>query len=175
MFECFGGHVAADKRERNHRFLEESLELVQSHGCTEAEALELVAYVYGRPIGEPVQELGGVMVTLAALSEAHGLDMDRAGLIELARVSEASTMNKIRAKQAAKPMRGPLPGPTVQLPDGPRSETFTGLVPRRPLDDWRNGENMAVQNQRDPQRGGLDLWREAEQPEEPGDATGQLP
>jgi len=49
---CFGLEIANDKDERNHRFLEESLELVQSLGCTKEEALKIVDYVYGRPVGE---------------------------------------------------------------------------------------------------------------------------
>ena len=67
---CLGPLIAADVTERNHRFLEEALELVQSKGCTASEAHQLVDYVFNRPIGEPFQELGGVMVTLAALANA---------------------------------------------------------------------------------------------------------
>ena len=107
MLACFGAQIAADGVERNHRFLEEALELVQSLGCTHEEALRLVAYVYSRPIGEPAQEVGGVMVTLAALCSAHGLDMVAAGGAELERVW--TKIEQIRAKQAAKPKHSPLP------------------------------------------------------------------
>ena len=69
---CLGPLIAADVTERNHRFLEEALELVQSKGCTASEAHQLVDYVFSRPVGEPFQELGGVMVTLAALADAAG-------------------------------------------------------------------------------------------------------
>lgn len=62
MMACFGATISRDKAERNHRFLEEALELVQACGCTESEAAQLVAYVYGRPAGDPPQEVGGVMV-----------------------------------------------------------------------------------------------------------------
>ncbi|MDC6128597.1 hypothetical protein PPH41_11610 [Burkholderia gladioli] len=79
MLECFGPTIAADTIERNHRFLEEALELVQSLGCTASEAHQLVDYTFGRPIGEPAQEVGGVMVTLAALCLAKTLDMHAAG------------------------------------------------------------------------------------------------
>ncbi|RQS15519.1 hypothetical protein DIE07_03565 [Burkholderia sp. Bp9002] len=34
MLECFGAAIATDRMERNHRFLEEALELVQACGCT---------------------------------------------------------------------------------------------------------------------------------------------
>lgn len=57
---AFGSTVAANKVERNHRFLEESLELVQSLGCTQDEAHQLVDYVYGRPDGEANQEVEGL-------------------------------------------------------------------------------------------------------------------
>lgn len=110
MMACFGEMIAGDREERNHRFLEEALELVQSAGCTESEAHQLVDYVYGRPIGEPHQEVGGVMVTLAALCLANALDMHEAGETELARVW--TKVEAIRAKQAAKPKYSPLPGAT---------------------------------------------------------------
>ena len=108
LLECFGSEIAADKRERNHRFLEESVELVQACGCTQVEAHQLVNYVFNRPLGERSQEVGGVMVTLAALCLAHHMDMHEAGEAELARVWPL--IERIRAKQAAKPKHSPLPG-----------------------------------------------------------------
>lgn len=107
MLACFGEKIAADPLERNHRFLEESLELVQACGCTKSEALQLVDYVFDRPVGEKEQEVGGVMVTLAALCSAQKLSMQLAGDVELARIW--SKMESIRAKQAAKPKHSPLP------------------------------------------------------------------
>lgn len=107
LIACFGLEIARDKAERNHRFLEESLELVQSTGCTKDEALQLVEYVYGRDVGETPQEVGGVMNTLAALCLSHNIDMDAAGHIELDRCW--TKVEQIRAKQAAKPTFSPLP------------------------------------------------------------------
>jgi len=107
MLACFGAEIARDKVERNHRFLEEALELVQSLGCTMLEAYQLVDYVFGREIGEPPQEVGGVEVTLAALCLANDLDKQACGETELARVW--TKIEKIRAKQAAKPKHSPLP------------------------------------------------------------------
>ena len=40
MTACFGPVISADVTERNHRFLEEALELVQAKGCTASEAAE---------------------------------------------------------------------------------------------------------------------------------------
>jgi hypothetical protein len=107
MTACFGHEISNDKTERNHRFLEESLELVQACGCTQHEAHQLVDYVYGRPTGEPHQEVGGVMVTLAALCLAQDLNMHVDGETELARVW--TKIEQIREKQAAKPKHRPLP------------------------------------------------------------------
>lgn len=107
LIACFGEKIARDKIERNHRFLEESLELVQSNGCTASEAHQLVDYVFNRPVGELKQEVGGVMNTLAALCLANGISMDECGETELARVW--TKVEKIRAKQAAKPKHSPLP------------------------------------------------------------------
>lgn len=107
MLACFGAEISADVAERNHRFLEEALELVQSTGCTASEAHQLVDYVFGRDVGETPQEIGGVKVTFAALCLALGQDMDACGEAELARIW--TKVEKIRAKQAAKPKHSPLP------------------------------------------------------------------
>src|SRR3954471_13386993 len=101
MMACFSMEICRDRTERNHRFLEEALELVQALGCTRAEAHQLVDYTFDRPAGEPAQELGGVMVTLAALCFPNNLDMFAAGETELVRVWKK--IDVIRAKQAAKP------------------------------------------------------------------------
>lgn len=105
---CFGEMVAGDAEERNYRFLEEAIELVQSCGGTAEDCHQLVDYVFNRPVGESHQEVGGVMITLAALCEAQGLDMDAGGTDELARVWRK--IPEIRAKQATKPLQSPLPG-----------------------------------------------------------------
>jgi hypothetical protein len=107
MQVCFGPAIASDKIERNHRFLEEALECVQCCGCTADEAHQLVDYVFGRKIGDLAQEIGGVLVTLAALCNAQNCQMQEAGEVELARVW--TKVELIRAKQAAKPKHSPLP------------------------------------------------------------------
>lgn len=107
MLNCFGPRIAADKTESNHRFIEEALELVQSCGATASECHQLVDYVFGRHIGEPYQESGGVMVTHAALCTANHLDMQQNAETELARIW--TKIEAIRDKQAAKPRHSPLP------------------------------------------------------------------
>jgi hypothetical protein len=96
---------------RVFRFIEEALELGQALGCTEEQANELVKYVFGRPVGEPHQELGGTMVTLAALAHVMPASMALAGWTELERCNQPEVIAKIQAKQASKPNpNGPLPG-----------------------------------------------------------------
>lgn len=129
MMDCFSMEICRDRDERNHRFLEEALELVQSLGCTRSEAYQLVDYVYGRPAGDPRQEVGGTMVTLAALCLAADIDLQDSAETELARILQPHIMNKIRAKQASKPKHSPLP--THPAPD---AETHCGPVGE---DEWR--------------------------------------
>ncbi len=107
LYACFGEEIAKDKIERNHRFLEESLELVQSCDCTVSEAHQLVDYVFNRPVGEKSQEVGGVIITLSALCSAHSIEMGEAGETERIRIWKK--LDQIREKQAAKPKHSPLP------------------------------------------------------------------
>jgi hypothetical protein len=107
MDACFGPEISADRVERNDRFLEEALELVQASGCDKDRAHALVEYVFGRPQGDINQEVGGVMVTLAAHCLAHGVNMHAAAETELARIW--TKVEAIREKQAAKPRGSAMP------------------------------------------------------------------
>jgi len=107
VLACFGEEIALDKVERHHRFFEEATELVQATGCSCSEAHQLVDYVYGRPVGETRQEVGGVMITLAALCTSHRIDMQHEGEVELDRIW--GKVEVIRLKQASKPKGSPLP------------------------------------------------------------------
>lgn len=115
MLECFGAEIAADRLERGDRFLEEALELLQSGDYPRDRIAALVDYVYGRPAGEPPQEVGGVMVTLAAYCLAHDLDMHAAAEAELARILQPEIVARIRAKQATKPTGSALPVEMARL------------------------------------------------------------
>lgn len=105
--ECFGDEVPYDKTQRNHRFLEEALELVQACNCSRQEAHKLVDYVFGRPRGEVRQEVGGVMLALSGLCTAQDVNMDacaESGLEEVwTRIPE------IREKQERIPVISALP------------------------------------------------------------------
>lgn len=112
MHACFPPEVREDIRERGDRLLEETLELLQAHGYDPERVATLTRYVYGRPVGEPEQELGGVMVTLAAFSETAGLHMDDCAELELERITQPEIMAKIQKKQESKRgLHTPLPVP----------------------------------------------------------------
>lgn len=135
MLACFGAEIAADVQERNHRFLDEPLELVQARGATASEAHQLVDYISGRPLGEKHHEVDGVMVKLAALCLAQGLDMHAPGETELARIWTKE--EQIRAKQAAKPKHSPLPecvGPALVLSElSPDASNWAGTRRSAPV------------------------------------------
>lgn len=100
---CLGENKVLDLNERAERFLEEALELGQAMGQTRKAAHRMVDYVHDRAKGEPRQEVGGVLTTLAVLCHALNLDMGEAGEVELERIFQPEVMEKIRAKTAAKP------------------------------------------------------------------------
>lgn len=111
MESCFGEEILTDKRERNFRFGEEAIELLQAAGCPKEDVIALVDYVYGRKTGQLQQEIGGVMVCLAALCIAHNTHMARDGEVELTRCWQK--IDRIRAKHQDKVLRtphSPLPG-----------------------------------------------------------------
>jgi hypothetical protein len=113
MARCFLPSLYSDMTERGDRLLEEVLELLQAKGYDRTRVATLVDYVYGRPVGEPAQEVGGVMVTLAGFCWVAGLDMHEAGEHELTRINQPEMMEKIQRKQQAKNalhFDTPLPG-----------------------------------------------------------------
>jgi NTP pyrophosphatase (non-canonical NTP hydrolase) len=101
MLDCFGEASSYDKQERAIRFLEEALELAQACGITADQSHELVNYVFNRELGQAEQEVGGVMVTLAALCAASSIDLTKAAKDELARITDL--IPEIQAKHRGKP------------------------------------------------------------------------
>lgn len=101
LIDCFGEDIAKNKKIRSHRFIEESLELVQSCGCDKQDVLRIVDYVYGRDTGVVDQEVGGVAVTLGALCMAQGIDLETCAETELQRVK--NNIDHIRQKSKMKP------------------------------------------------------------------------
>lgn len=126
MGECFLPSLYSNMTERGDRLLEEVLELLQSNGYDPTRVATLVDYVYGRPVGEPAQEVGGVMVTLAGYCWVAGLDMHAEGARELERITQPEVMAKIRRKQEAKNALNfdtPLPGQAT----APQPAAATGV------------------------------------------------
>ncbi len=97
----FGVEAMNSREERALRFIEEGIELAQACGLSRDQVTGLVEHVYDRPLGARYQEVGGVMLTLAALCSQLGFDMHRAGWAELERC--LPLMDKIREKQKRKP------------------------------------------------------------------------
>jgi hypothetical protein len=100
VFETFGDDLRHNKPTRDHRFMEEAIELYQALGHPIDRLWQVACDVYAKEPGDPKQELGGVQTTLAALSEGHGLDMVEARETELARMW--TKVEAIRAKAASK-------------------------------------------------------------------------
>lgn len=98
---CFGRKNVTTIQTRVFRFLEEAVELAQSLGCTEEEARRVVNYVFTRPKGDPAQEVGGTLVTLAVMCEALGLNMESCAENEYRRI--LSKTEEIRARNKSKP------------------------------------------------------------------------
>lgn len=92
--------------ERTRRFIEEAIELAQAVGLSEAEVGRILVRAYSRPPGQPHQEVGGTMVSLAALCAAVGLDQRAEGERELERISAPGMREAMRAKQAEKRAEG---------------------------------------------------------------------
>lgn len=107
LSECLGTPRGADRIERTHRALEEAVELAQACGCSEKDALALVRYVYSRPAGSIGEEVGGVMVTVAALCSAFDVDLGAAAEAELAR--DWDRIEEIRGKASTRLQGSPLP------------------------------------------------------------------
>lgn len=83
---AFGTEHASSLTQRGIRLLEEAIEAYQAAGGEADMAHKLVDYVFGRPVGELGQELGGIGVTVLALAEAAGLSADAEEAREVARV-----------------------------------------------------------------------------------------
>lgn len=99
------GEASLNIQERAMRFLEEAIELAQAAGISYSDARRLVHYVFGRPKGEPGQELGGVGVTLLALAYSLDHEADECEVAELRRV-QALPADYFRDRHARKVEQG---------------------------------------------------------------------
>jgi len=73
-YRCFGKEHMENRVIRALRFAEEAIELAQACGVAEEKINDLTKAVYSKPSGDPFQEIGGVMVTLAVLTNSLGYD-----------------------------------------------------------------------------------------------------
>lgn len=116
LFEAAIGDDPSDLPERVARFAEEALELAQALHMTEDDARRVLEYVFGRPRGEPAQEFGGTLATLAVLASYAGEDLMRCGEADIARWADPAFIARLRMKRAGRHGRGPLPGATPPQP-----------------------------------------------------------
>lgn len=114
-FLYVAGDDTTDMPERRDRACEEFAELQQALGGTLEGWIAVGRYVWGRPVGEPAQEMGGTLNTLAALAAWADLDMMACGEAELERTKRPEIVAKIRRKRANRHGRGPLPGDDADL------------------------------------------------------------
>lgn len=89
-------------KERAYRFFEEAGELFQAMGMGREDAIKVVDYVYGRPVGEVSQEIGGVMITLLALASQQRQSVSKSLETEYERIIRPEIQAKIRDKQIKK-------------------------------------------------------------------------
>lgn len=100
--ECFGYDDATHPWVRVKRFFEEAVELAQAGYLSEPDAYAIVDAVYARQRGQVSQEVGGVMITLAAFCAAHGVNMVVEGEREYDRITDPNVIELIRYKTAQK-------------------------------------------------------------------------
>lgn len=106
---AFGDGIANDTLERNHRFLEESLELLQAKGACKDGVSKMVRTIYNDRydvfdglFGLNKNDIAGMaLISLANLCEASGVDMLANGEIELKSIE--GNIGKIVSKHAMKP------------------------------------------------------------------------
>lgn len=95
-------------RARTHRMLEEALEYAQASGCAEADAMQLIRYVYSRPIGAPRVEAGDALWTLLGLINAQGYDANT--IFQETDKRAWDRIESIKQKMASADAWSPLPG-----------------------------------------------------------------
>lgn len=121
VVRTFGLPNLTDRRERARRIVEEAIEVAQSEGIDEARVRRLVERVYSRPVGMIGDEIGGLLLTIAAW-QANTPSMSP--FVEAERLLstklEPGDPERFRAKHADKVAAGVgLPMPGGPRPRGP--------------------------------------------------------
>lgn len=81
------GPIAQNRDERAARFLEEAAETAQAAGLPHDVAERILDRVYARPGGDLAMEIGAAALTLDALAENVGVNVEEARREEWVRVS----------------------------------------------------------------------------------------
>jgi NTP pyrophosphatase (non-canonical NTP hydrolase) len=102
---AFGEAHALSLRQRGLRLAEEAIEAAQACEVDLEQLINLVRFVYTRPVGDLAQELGGIGVTVLALAAAANLDADGEEAREVTRVL-AKDLAHFHARNAAKNAAG---------------------------------------------------------------------
>jgi hypothetical protein len=89
-YRCFGMDHIVDKRVRALRCAEEAVELAQACFVDKDTVLKMVDMIYDRPMGDPKQEIGGVLITAAVIANAFESTAHDLMLKELRRVLDKS-------------------------------------------------------------------------------------
>lgn len=110
--QAFTVEQATSLPQRGLRLLEEAIEAFQAVKGDQQQAHQLVDYVFSRPAGVLHQELGGVSVTLLALTAAAGLCADEEEAREVTRVL-AKPIEEFTRRNAAKNEAGFLASPAA--------------------------------------------------------------
>lgn len=103
--DAFGVAQAINPRQRALRLLEEAVEAWQAVGGDKVMAHLTIDVMFDRPAGDPLQELGGVGVTLLALAASLGVSADREEAREIARIF-GKPIDHWTARNAAKNAAG---------------------------------------------------------------------
>ncbi len=82
----FGVAVSQNLKERATRVVEEAIELAQAEGVDYRVIEDLLNHVWRKTPGHPLQEVGGIGVTLLAYCEAKGISAETQEMNEVERV-----------------------------------------------------------------------------------------
>lgn len=97
---CFGRDHVYDTKVRSLRLAEESIELTQAYGVSRDMLHKLVDTVYDRPKSDdPLQEMGGIALTLEVLCGINMIDSDHVLETELRRVLSKPTEHFTKRNQ----------------------------------------------------------------------------
>lgn len=80
------GPVAADRRERAMRFVEEAIEVAHAEGVLEITLENMIERVYSRKAGEISREIGQASATLEMFAASIGVSVSDEAAREFARV-----------------------------------------------------------------------------------------